>query len=183
MADLLEIIIIIARGVHQALCVRIVKVFPPQVEEQRAILDLSDKLLDAWHANSLDAATYPELYALALAHAGRVDEAMRRAAETAVSTPELPDSVTAEVDGSFTTEMATEAGTVVKAGATFGEGDVRRPKIANVRLMSRPADDAPSTVTLTKADELIFMGKEQDGFVQVETGKGAGWVKKILVTK
>jgi hypothetical protein len=79
--------------------------------------------------------------------------------------------------------LSTEAGSVVKAGATYGEGDVLRPKIGNVRLLSKPADDAPSTVTLTKADELIFMGKEQDGFVQVETSKGAGWVKKILVTK
>ena len=79
--------------------------------------------------------------------------------------------------------LSAEAGTVAKAGATFGEGDVLRPKIANVRLMSKPADDAPSTITLTKADEMIFAGKEQDGFVQVETSKGAGWVKKILITK
>ena len=34
-----------------------------------------------------------------------------------------------------------------------------------------------------EGDELIFMGKEQDGFVHVETRKGAGWVKKVLVTK
>jgi hypothetical protein len=82
-----------------------------------------------------------------------------------------------------TASLATQAGTVVKAGATYGEGDVLRPKIANIKLLSKPADDAPSTVTLTKADELIFMGKEQDGFVQVETSKGSGWVKKVLVTK
>jgi len=35
--------------------------------------------------------------------------------------------------------------------------------------------------TLAKGEELIFMGKEQDGFVQVETTKGGGWVKKVLV--
>jgi hypothetical protein len=28
---------------------------------------------------------------------------------------------------------------------------------------------------------MIFLGKEQDGFVQVETGRGSGWVKKVLV--
>ena len=45
-------------------------------------------------------------------------------------------------------------------------------------------EGAPAlTITLTKADEMIFAGKEQDGFVQVETSKGAGWVKKILITK
>jgi hypothetical protein len=79
--------------------------------------------------------------------------------------------------------LATEAGTQIKAGAVFNQGDVLRPKIANVRLLSRPADDAPSTVMLGKADELIFMGKEQDGFVNVETGRGSGWVKKVLITR
>jgi len=29
----------------------------------------------------------------------------------------------------------------------------------------------------------FFHGSLQDGFVSVETGKGAGWVKKVLVTK
>jgi hypothetical protein len=31
--------------------------------------------------------------------------------------------------------------------------------------------------------ELIFTGKEQDGFLSVETSKGGGWVKKILITR
>ena len=30
---------------------------------------------------------------------------------------------------------------------------------------------------------MIFLGKEQDGFLQVETGKGSGWVKKILIAR
>ena len=47
----------------------------------------------------------------------------------------------------------------------------------------KPADDSPSTVTLGKTDELIFMGKEQDGFVNVETSKGSGWVKKVLISR
>jgi hypothetical protein len=34
-----------------------------------------------------------------------------------------------------------------------------------------------------KTDELIFMGQEQDGFVNVETSKGAGWVKKALISR
>ena len=79
--------------------------------------------------------------------------------------------------------LATEAATVTKAGATYNEGDILRPKIANVKLLSKPADDAPSTVMLGKTDELIFMGKEQDGYVNVETSKGSGWVKKVLISK
>jgi hypothetical protein len=30
---------------------------------------------------------------------------------------------------------------------------------------------------------MIFMGKEEEGFLQVETGKGSGRVKKILIAR
>jgi hypothetical protein len=77
--------------------------------------------------------------------------------------------------------LATEAAGVAKAGAVFNEGDVLRPKIGNVRLLAQPSDQGNPVATLAKGEELIFMGKEQDGFVQVETSKGGGWVKKVLV--
>jgi hypothetical protein len=76
-----------------------------------------------------------------------------------------------------------EAGTVAKAGAVFNEGDVLRPKIANIRLQAQPSDEATTVATLARGEELIFMGKEKDGFVSVETSKGGGWVKKILIAK
>jgi hypothetical protein len=76
-----------------------------------------------------------------------------------------------------------ETGAQTKAGSVFNEGDVLRPKIANVKLLAKPSDESAPIVTLAKGEELIFMGKEQDGFVNVETSKGAGWVKKVLVTR
>ena len=76
-----------------------------------------------------------------------------------------------------------EAGTVAKAGAVLSEGDVLRPKIANIRLQAQPSDEATTVATLARGEELIFMGKEKDGFVSVETSKGGGWVKKVLIAK
>ncbi len=76
-----------------------------------------------------------------------------------------------------------EAGKRVKAGDVFNEGDVLRPKIGNVKILAQPSEAAPAVGTLAKNEELIFMGREQDGFVSVETSKGAGWVKKVLVTR
>ena len=76
-----------------------------------------------------------------------------------------------------------ETGAQTKAGSVFSEGDVLRPKIANVKLLAKPSEESALVVMLTKGEELIFMGKEQDGFVNVETSKGAGWVKKVLVTR
>ena len=81
------------------------------------------------------------------------------------------------------TTLADAAGTVTKAGSTYAEGDILRPKIANVKLLAKPTDDAATVMVLAKNDELIFMGKEQDGYVNVETSKGSGWVKKVLVSK
>lgn len=68
-------------------------------------------------------------------------------------------------------------------GAAYSEGDVLYPKIANVKLLSSPSDSASVIGQLQKNDEMIFMGTEQNGFVQVETGSGGGWVKKVLVTR
>jgi curli biogenesis system outer membrane secretion channel CsgG len=75
------------------------------------------------------------------------------------------------------------AGGMKAPGAIFTEGDVIRPKIGNVKLLAQPSDGAASVATLARGEELIFMGKEQDGFVSVETSKGGGWVKKVLVGK
>jgi hypothetical protein len=65
----------------------------------------------------------------------------------------------------------------------FNEGDLLRPKIGNVKLLPQPSDKGDPIATLGKGEELIFMGKEQDGFLNVETAKGSGWVRKILVTR
>jgi hypothetical protein len=70
----------------------------------------------------------------------------------------------------------------VKAG-TFREGDVLAPKIANIKLMSDASDGSKALATLTKADELVVIGGEKDGFVNVQGATAAGWVKIVLVTK
>ncbi len=79
--------------------------------------------------------------------------------------------------------LADEAGKQVKSGAVFSEGDTIVPKIANVKLLASPADGATAVATLSKGDEMIFMGEEENGFLKVESGSGAGWVKRVLVSK
>jgi hypothetical protein len=81
------------------------------------------------------------------------------------------------------TSLADEAGKKTVAGAVFNEGDVLRPKIGNVKVFVMPADGSAEVGTLVKGDEMIFLGKEQDGFLSVETSKGGGWVKKVLITR
>lgn len=70
----------------------------------------------------------------------------------------------------------------VKAG-TFKEGDVLGPKIANVKLMAEPSDAAKVVATLGRGDELVVVGGEKDGYVQVQGSSASGWVKVVLVSK
>ncbi|MGH8178728.1 MAG: CsgG/HfaB family protein [Steroidobacter sp.] len=79
--------------------------------------------------------------------------------------------------------LADEAGRKTKGGAVFNEGDTIVPKIGNVKLYASPADSASTVATLSKGDEMIFMGEEQGGFLKVESSNGGGWVKKVLVTR
>jgi Curli production assembly/transport component CsgG len=70
----------------------------------------------------------------------------------------------------------------VKAG-TFREGDVLGPKIANVKLMAEPSDAAKVVATLGRGDELVVVGGEKDGYVNVQGSTASGWVKVVLVNK
>ena len=82
-----------------------------------------------------------------------------------------------------TLKQEAAAGRHKKAGAVFNEGDVLVPKIANVKLLASPADGAKTVATLAKGDELIFMGEEKNGFLNVDQAAARGWVKKVLVSK
>jgi hypothetical protein len=74
-----------------------------------------------------------------------------------------------------------EAGKKTVAGAVYNEGDVVVPKIGNVKLLAQPSDGAKALATLAKGEELVIVGAEQNGFLNVQGGAAAGWVKKVLV--
>lgn len=71
-----------------------------------------------------------------------------------------------------------------KAGSVFEEGDTLSPKIAGVHLLAAPSETAKVVTTLRRDDEMVVVGSEEkDGYIQVETSAGKGWVRKSLVTK
>ena len=74
-------------------------------------------------------------------------------------------------------------GDQIKAGATFAEGDVVTPKIANVKLLAEPKEAARTLATLKATDQLVYLGEEKDGFLKVQGSDAEGWVKKSLVKK
>jgi curli biogenesis system outer membrane secretion channel CsgG len=74
-------------------------------------------------------------------------------------------------------------GDQLKAGASFAEGATLVPKIGNTKLMDAPGDGGKLVATLKKGTELIFLGTEKDGWLQVQSADGEGWVRKVLVQK
>jgi len=83
--------------------------------------------------------------------------------------------------GSLKQEAA--AGGTKKASAVFNEGDVLTPKIANVKLLSDASDSAKAVATLARGEELVVVGGEKDGFINVQAATASGWVKIVLVQK
>jgi hypothetical protein len=74
-------------------------------------------------------------------------------------------------------------GGTTRSGAVFSEGDVISPKIANVRLMSEASDTSKPLATLARGEELVVVGGEKDGFINVQGSTASGWVKIVLVQK
>ena len=83
--------------------------------------------------------------------------------------------------GSLKQEAA--AGGTRKAGAVFAEGDVLMPKIGNVKILSDASDTAKPLATLARTDELVVIGAEKDGFINVQSATTSGWVKIVLMQK
>jgi len=82
-----------------------------------------------------------------------------------------------------TLKQEAAAGGTTKAGAVFAEGDVLMPKIANVKLLADAADDAKAVATLSRVEELVVIGPQKNGYVNVQTASATGWVKAVLVRK
>src|SRR5262245_6101038 len=76
-----------------------------------------------------------------------------------------------------------EAGKKTAAGAVYNEGDVVVPKIANVKVLASPSESAKAVATLPKGEELVIIGAEQNGYLNVQSGSASGWVKKVLVVR
>jgi hypothetical protein len=62
-------------------------------------------------------------------------------------------------------------------------GDIMIPKIAGTKVLKLPRDGAPEVQILSKVDEVLFLGEEENGFITVTAPRGDGWVKKILLRK
>ena len=83
--------------------------------------------------------------------------------------------------GSLREEAA--AGGKTTAGAVFEEGDVLVPKIGKVVIVSQPTDGAKVVGNLVRGEEVVVIGKQENGYVNVQGTSVSGWVKVVLVQR
>jgi len=62
-------------------------------------------------------------------------------------------------------------------------GDVLITKIAGVKVMRQPRDNGGELQTLGRNEEVILAGEDQNGYTEVTTSRGDGWVKAILLRR
>jgi Curli production assembly/transport component CsgG len=80
-----------------------------------------------------------------------------------------------------TASQANAAGSV-KAGAA-NSGDVMVAKIAGAKVLKAPSDGAPVLMSLSKTDEVLYIGEGKNGFVKVTSPNGDGWIKETMLKK
>jgi hypothetical protein len=69
------------------------------------------------------------------------------------------------------------------AGEVFVAGDVVMAKIDNINLLVTPKTGSETLGSVTSADALVYLGTEKNGYLQVQSSDGQGWINKLLVRK
>jgi hypothetical protein len=62
-------------------------------------------------------------------------------------------------------------------------GDVMVAKVADVKVLKAPSDDAPVLMKLGDGDEVLYLGEEKHGYAKVKSPKGEGWVREELLRR
>ncbi len=75
------------------------------------------------------------------------------------------------------------SGQPTKAGVVFEEGDVVTGKIGGLRIYAQPSKSSKVVATLSRGEEVIYTGRDKDGFISVQGQDGEGWVEKVMVRK
>lgn len=74
-----------------------------------------------------------------------------------------------------------EAANQPRARSAYDKGEILVPKISGVRIHAQPSEASKVVGTLSKNDEVISLGTEKDGFLNVRGSKGSGWVETMML--
>jgi hypothetical protein len=55
--------------------------------------------------------------------------------------------------------------------------------VTSLSVPASPTETAEPLATLAKSEELVVIGAEQNGYLNVQSGTGAGWVRRVLLSR
>jgi hypothetical protein len=94
------------------------------------------------------------------------------------------NNVVASLEGNSNMDQYGASGDdTATAGEVFAAGDVVVAKIDDINLLVTPKAGAEAVGSVTSADQLVYLGTEENGYLQVQSSSGQGWINKLLVTK
>jgi hypothetical protein len=76
-----------------------------------------------------------------------------------------------------------KSGQPTKAGVVFEEGDAVTGKIGGLKIYAGASKGSKVIGSLGKGEEMVYTGKEKNGFLSVQGNAGEGWVEKLMVRK
>jgi glutaredoxin len=106
-------------------------------------------------------------------------------AKYAVFQKEAPKPMTAQAPA-VNANASAQPAAVPQPAATANAwqvGDTLFGKINGVKVYTQPAKTGVEMTTLSKTDEVVFLGEEQAGLIKIASSKGDGWVDKLLLKK
>ncbi|MFA5912826.1 MAG: CsgG/HfaB family protein [Burkholderiales bacterium] len=65
----------------------------------------------------------------------------------------------------------------------FQRGDVLVGKIGGIKMFAGPSSASRAVGTLGRTDVVVFLGREDDEFLNVRSDRGTGWIEKMFLKK
>ncbi len=65
----------------------------------------------------------------------------------------------------------------------FQKGDVLIGKLGGIKMFSEPSKKSRAVGTLGRTDVVVYLGREDQEFLNVQSERGTGWIEKMLLKK
>lgn len=82
-----------------------------------------------------------------------------------------------------TSEVGQQNAEASLQASNFQLGAVLSAKLANVKVTAAADKGSEVVATLSKGEEVVFLGEFEDGFLLIQGAEAEGWVREILMTE
>ena len=82
-----------------------------------------------------------------------------------------------------TSEVGQQNAEASLQASNFQPGAVLSAKLANVKVTAAADKGSEVVATLSKGEEVVFLGESEDGFLLIQGAEAEGWVREILMTE